>query len=170
MSLVLVAVITACAWGCHQLTKPAPTAAEKVAVGQCVKLDGIAMAPKVDITNCDSTDANYKVAAREDDDSSKCPDSNDTSVTQTGSDSYNLCLQLNVKQGDCIEKSSLSATTKVACASATGGMANITTYYRVTDVLTGTTDDSGCSQAATQDLKYTEPDPMVVCLGPVGTN
>lgn len=153
---IVVGVIYLISWGCHQINKPD---AEKVQVGQCVKVAGTTNDPKVDITDCGSIDANYKVVEREDKSTAPCPDSNDASVWETGSGGYNLCLQLNVQQGDCLNKES-DNTTKVLCDSS-----DVT--YKVTDVLTGTTSDSGCSNSAGKYLTYAKPDPMVVCLSSV---
>ncbi|MQY18091.1 LppU/SCO3897 family protein [Nocardia macrotermitis] len=154
--VVVVGLIYLVSWGCHQVNKPD---AEKAQVGQCVKVGGTNTDPKVDITDCGSIDANYKVAERQDKSSSSCPDGNYASVWQTGSGGYNLCLQLNVKEGDCLDKQ-FDNTTKVTCGSSEAN-------YRVTNVLTGTTSADTCSNAATKYLTYSKPEQMVVCLSSV---
>lgn len=153
---VVIGLIYLASWGCHQINKPD---AEKVQVGQCVKVAGTTHDPKVDITDCSSMDANYKVAERQDKSTSTCPDGNYASVWQTGSGGYNLCLQLNVKDGDCLNKQ-YDNTTKVACDSPEAN-------YKVTNVLNNTTSDSGCSNSATKYLTYSKPEEMVVCLSTV---
>ncbi|WP_157121062.1 LppU/SCO3897 family protein [Nocardia miyunensis] len=154
--VVVVGLIYLVSWGCHQVTKPD---AEKAQVGQCVKVGGTTNDPKVDITDCSSMDANYKVAERQDKSTSTCPDGNYASVWQTGSGGYNLCLQLNVDEGDCLDKQ-YDNTVKVTCDSAEAN-------YRVTNVLHNTTNDSGCSNSATKYLTYSKPEEMVVCLSTV---
>lgn len=146
-------VIAGISWGCHQFTK---SDAEKVQVGQCVKLSGTSHDPKFNITSCDSMDANYKVVDNKD--GSTCPDDADASAWQTGKYSYHLCLQMNVKQGDCLHDG-LDYHTKVGCGSSDAD-------YKVTGVLAGASDDSGCSDDTKKFAKYTKPDAMVVCLGP----
>lgn len=153
---VLVAVLGGVAWGCHHFTR---SDAEKVEAGQCVAVGGGRTDPKVDITDCAATAANYVVAARLDDSVAKCPQGDYASVWQTGSGGYTLCLQLNVHRGDCIAKS-FDNTTKVAC----GAQAT----HRVTDILTGTTSDAGCGDEATSYLTYSKPELLVVCLAKAG--
>ncbi|MFF3571828.1 hypothetical protein ACFYXQ_29015 [Nocardia jiangxiensis] len=154
--VVVVGLVYLASWGCHQINKPD---AEKAQVGQCVKVAGTTNDPKVDITDCSSMDANYKVAERQDKSSSTCPEGNYASVWQTGSGGYNLCLQLNVKDGDCLNKQ-FDNTTKVACDSSEAN-------YKVTNVLNNTTSDSGCNNSATKYLTYSKPEEMVVCLSTV---
>lgn len=153
ISLIVLVVLAVGGWGFHQLTK---SDAEKVQVGQCVKLSGTSHDPKFNITSCDSMDANYKVVDNKD--GSTCPDDADASAWQTGKYSYHLCLQMNVKQGDCLHDG-LNYHTKVGCGSSDAD-------YKVTGVLTGATDDTGCSDDTKKFAKYTKPEAMVVCLGP----
>jgi len=153
ISLIAVVVLAVGGWVFHQFTK---SDAEKVQVGQCVKLSGTSTDPKFAITSCDSMDANYKVVDNQD--GSTCADAADESAWQTGKYSYHLCMQMNVKQGDCLHDGT-DYHTKVDCGSSDAD-------YKVTNILNGATNDSGCGDSTTKFAKYTKPDAVVICLGP----
>lgn len=153
ISLIVLVVLAVGGWGFHQLTK---SDAEKVQVGQCVKLSGTSTDPKFNITSCDSMEANYKVVDNQN--GSTCADEADASAWQTGKYSYHLCLQLNAKQGDCIHNGT-DYHTKVDCSSSDADV-------KIADVLNGATDENGCPDSATKYLKYSKPAAIVYCLGP----
>jgi hypothetical protein len=154
-NLVVLVLIVAGIWAFHDWTKPD---AQKVQVGQCVKVAGTNTDPKVDITDCGSMDANYKVIDRQNSSMATCPQGDYSSVWQFGSGGYKLCLRLNVKQGDCIHKAQDNKT-KVSCDSPDAN-------YKVTGILDGTTNTDGCSGDTSNYLSYTKPDAMVICLAP----
>ncbi len=127
-------------------------------VGDCLKVWGTANDSHWVAADCGTIDANYKVAFKTDGPAGQCPQGEYTTVTQIGSDAYQLCLEMNVQQGDCVQQND-SNSVKVPCGSPSES-------FRVTGILTGTTDDAGCSQDTTKYRSYTQPTPMVVCLAP----
>ena len=105
-------------------------------VGDCINY---ASESNVKVVDCSSSDAEYKVVSRVDGtaDTSACENVADSDVSlYTKGDSskqYTLCVALVVKVGDCVS----SDGDRVACTDSTAKL-------KVSKVLTGTTDKSGC--------------------------
>lgn len=151
LGVVVVGVIATFAiinWG----TSPASSK-----VGDCIKVIDTASAD-VEKVDCNDPDAAYKVAFTSDDSGSKCPDndkSNYVSYTETGKGDLLLCLTLNAKEGECYIKG--NADKKVACTDPKA-------TFKVTKILTGTTDPTGCPEGTVDGYVYAEPK-LVQCFG-----
>jgi hypothetical protein len=148
--IAVIAVFAVINWG---------KSASSAAVGDCIKVNN-ASSVNADVEKIDCNDPNaaYKVAATYDDSSASCPDadnSNYVSYTESGRGDLTLCLILNAKEGECFAQG--DADKKVDCASSEA-------TFKVTKVLTGTTDPAGCPEGTEDGYVYAEP-PTVQCFG-----
>jgi hypothetical protein len=124
-------------------------------VGDCIQYGSDT---DVNVVDCTSSDAEYKVVKRVDgtSDQEACASVADSDVslfTQSGNDKqYTLCVSLVLAEGDCMSTNG----DKLACTDADAAI-------KVIKVLTGTTDDSGCP-ADTADSIVHQGDDQVLCL------
>ncbi|MFI7673503.1 hypothetical protein [Actinophytocola sp. NPDC049390] len=141
------------------LNPPAPA----FAAGDCVEVvNGGQYAAQIEKVDCGSDAALYEVGVYLDDPDAECPGEDYARYQQTGGNqqSYQLCMMLNVADGDCLEMPMISAgqEKKVACASDEANVA-------VTKVIEGTADRSGCPAESAENARV-YPDPKrTVCLG-----
>lgn len=118
--------------------------------GDCVRVD--VAGPDVATVDCASPDAIYQVATREEPDA-KCPGDQYVSYTEEGR--LRLCLQLNVRDGECIQVTE-SGDRRVDCASPDA-------THRVVRVFDGVADPARCAEEATDVIAYPKP-PRTICL------
>lgn len=136
-------------------TEVAPGEAVDAQPGDCIKVN-VASATNADVetVDCSIPEAIYRVATREESDTGTCP--NDQYVSYTEAGEFRLCLQLNVKQGDCLETSGdVDKRTDCTAPGAT---------HKVVYVLDGVDDENQCSDATTEVVTYPRP-PLTICLG-----
>jgi hypothetical protein len=121
--------------------------------GDCIKVN-VASETNADIetVDCSAPESVYKVATREETDTADCP--NDQYVTYTEEGQLLLCLQLNVRDGECLEVTA-SEDRRTDCASPTA-------THRVAGVFDGVDDETRCDPAA-EAITYPQP-PLTVCL------
>ena len=118
--------------------------------GDCVRVDVAGL--EVATVDCAEPDAIYQVATREQPDTA-CPGDQYVSYTEEGR--LRLCLQLNVRDGECIQVTE-SGDRRVDCASP-----DVT--HRVVGVLDGVADPARCDTEATDVIAYPKP-PRTICL------
>jgi hypothetical protein len=135
-------------------TEAEPGEAIDAQPGDCIKVN-VASATNADVEtiDCSTPEAIYKVATREETDTGSCP--NDQYVTYTEEGQLLLCLQLNVKQGDCLEVGDVDKRTDCAAPGVT---------HKVVYLLDGVDDENQCSDATTEVITYPRP-PLTICLG-----
>ncbi|HEX6358038.1 LppU/SCO3897 family protein [Actinophytocola sp.] len=121
--------------------------------GDCIKVN-VASETNADVetVDCSTPEAVYKVATREDTDTADCP--NDQYVTYSEEGQLLLCLQLNVRDGECLEVTD-SQDLRADCASPSA-------THRVAGVFDGVDDESKCAAEA-EAITYPQP-PLTVCL------
>src|SRR6476469_195893 len=122
--------------------------------GDCIKVN-VASSTDADIevVECSSDEAIYKVGTREESDTADCP--NEQYVQYTEENQLLLCLQLHVTEGECLVVSDLQDQ-RADCAAP-----NAT--HRVIVVLDGVDDETKCGSDATEVITYPQP-PLTVCL------
>jgi hypothetical protein len=122
--------------------------------GDCIKVN-VASETDADVetVDCATPEAVYKVATREETDTGSCP--NDQYVQYTEEGQLLLCLQLNVRDGECLEVTE-TEDKRADCASPTA-------THRVVGVFDGVDDETQCSAEATEVITYPQP-PLTVCL------
>ncbi|HYQ63739.1 LppU/SCO3897 family protein [Actinophytocola sp.] len=122
--------------------------------GDCIKVN-VASSTDADIevVECSSDEAIYKVGTREESDTADCP--NEQYVQYTEENQLLLCLQLHVTEGECLVVSDLQDQ-RADCAAP-----NAT--HRVIGVLDGVDDETKCGSDATEVITYPQP-PLTVCL------
>lgn len=122
--------------------------------GDCIRVN-VASSTNADVetVDCATPEAIYRVATREETDTGSCP--NDQYVSYTEEGQLLLCLQLNVRDGECLEVTD-SEDKRADCAAP-----NAT--HRVVGVLDGVDDETQCSAEATEVITYPQP-PLTVCL------
>ncbi|MFL6124627.1 hypothetical protein [Actinophytocola sp.] len=122
--------------------------------GDCIKVN-VASETDADIetVDCASEEAIYKVGTREEDSTGDCPNEQYVQYTEEGQ--LLLCLQLNVKEGECLEVTD-NQDKRADC-----GAPNAT--HRVIGVLDGVDDETKCGADATEVITYPQP-PLTVCL------
>jgi len=122
--------------------------------GDCIKVN-VASETNADIetVDCSTPEAIYKVATREENDTGDCPNEQYVQYTEEGK--LLLCLQLNVKEGDCLEVTD-TEDKRAECTAP-----NAT--HRVIGVLDGVDDETQCGADATEVITYPQP-PLTVCL------
>lgn len=122
--------------------------------GDCIKVN-VASSTNADVetVDCSSAEAIYKVATREEDSTGTCPNEQYVQYTEEGE--LLLCLQLNVKDGDCLEVSDTDDK-RADCTSPTA-------THRVVAVLDGVDDETQCGDEATEVITYPQP-PLTICL------
>jgi hypothetical protein len=122
--------------------------------GDCIKVN-VASSTDADVetVDCSTPEAIYKVATREETDTGSCP--NDQYVSYTEEDLLLLCLQLNVKEGDCLQVTDTDDK-RAECAAPEA-------THRVVGVLDGVDDETRCADEATEVITYPQP-PLTVCL------
>lgn len=123
--------------------------------GDCIKVN-VASSTNADVetVDCSTSEAIYRVATREETDTGSCP--NDQYVSYTEEGQLLLCLQLNVKKGDCLEVSD-TEDKRADCSTPAA-------THTVVDVLDGVDDETQCSDASTEVITYPRP-PLTICLG-----
>ena len=136
-------------------TAVAPGEAIDAQPGDCIKVN-VASATNADVetVDCSIPEAIYKVATREETDTESCP--NDQYVSYTEEGQLLLCMQLNVKEGECLEVSG-AADKRTDCA-APGAT------HQVVGVLDGVDDETQCADTTTEVITYPRP-PLTICLG-----
>lgn len=122
--------------------------------GDCIKVN-VASSTNADVesVDCSSPEAIYKIATREETDTGSCPNEQYVSYTEEGQ--LLLCLQLNVKEGDCLEVTD-SEDKRADCTSATA-------THRVAASLDGVDDETQCPEETTEVITYPQP-PLTICL------
>jgi hypothetical protein len=122
--------------------------------GDCIKVN-VASSTNADVetVDCSTAEAIYKVATREETDTGTCP--NDQYVSYTEEGQLLLCLQLNVRDGECLEVTDTDDK-RADCGSATA-------THRVAKVLDGVDDETQCPEETTEVITYPQP-PLTVCL------
>lgn len=122
--------------------------------GDCIKVN-LASSTNADVetVDCSTPEAIYKVATREETDTGSCP--NDQYVSYTEEGQLLLCLQLNVKDGECLE------VTDTDDKRAECGAPNAS--HRVVGVFDGVDDETKCGEEATEVITYPQP-PLTICL------
>lgn len=124
-------------------------------VGDCIQYSSDT---DVNVVDCTSSDAEYKVVKRVDgtSDQDACTSVADSDVslfTESGNDKqYTLCVSLVLAEGDCMSTNG----DKLACTDADAAI-------KVIKVLTGTTDDSGCPSDTADSIVH-QGDKQVLCL------
>lgn len=141
----------------HAVTTPTTTVAapgEDARPGDCVRIN-VASSTHADVetVDCASADAIYRVAIRAETDTAACPSEQYVQYEEEGR--LRLCLQLNVRDGECIEVRELDDR-RLDCAAP-----NAT--HRVVGVLDGVADPTRCDNKATDVIVYPEP-PRTICL------
>jgi hypothetical protein len=123
--------------------------------GDCIKVN-VASSTDADIetVDCSSNEAIYRVATREETDTGDCP--NDQYVSYTEEGQLLLCLQLNVREGDCLEVTD-SEDKRADCTSDTA-------TDKVLKVIDGVDDETQCPDTTTTAMTYPQP-PLTICLG-----
>jgi hypothetical protein len=122
--------------------------------GDCVKVN-IASTTHADVrtVDCASAEATYRVAIRAETAGAACPSEQYVSYEEEGR--LRLCLQLNVRDGECIEVRVLDDR-RLDCAAPAA-------THRVVGVLDGVADQTRCDTEATDVIVYPEP-PRTICL------
>lgn len=122
--------------------------------GDCIQVN-LASETNADIetVDCATPEAIYKVATREETDTGDCPNEQYVQYTEEGQ--LLLCLQLNVKEGECLEVTD-TEDKRAECTAP-----NAT--HRVVGVLDGVDDETQCGADATEVITYPQP-PLTVCL------
>jgi hypothetical protein len=122
--------------------------------GDCIKVN-VASSTDADVetVDCSTPEAIYKVATREETDTGDCP--NDQYVSYTEEGQLLLCLQLNVKDGECLAVSD-EQDKRADCTSPDA-------THRVVGVFDGVDDETKCGEEATEVLTYPQP-PLTICL------
>lgn len=144
----LAAVLLAGAgFGAYQLLKPARSSAS----GECVAVTGADDAAEVRTVDCAADEAAFKLASTRGADDIGCPEGAYREV-RAGSDL--LCLMPNFVADTCYEADDANSGFKVADCSSQEAI-------RVSEVIEGTTDPSGCPDGS--GLGYPEP-PVVFCI------
>lgn len=148
--IAVVAVFAIINWG---------KSASSAEVGDCILVNSASTTnADVEKVDCNDPKAAYKVAATFDESTASCPDaqnSNYVSYTESGRGSLTLCLILNAKEGDCFISG--DSDEKVECTDPKAS-------FKVTKILTGTTDPQGCPEGTEDGYVYAEP-PTVQCFG-----
>jgi hypothetical protein len=123
--------------------------------GDCIKVN-VASSTNADVetVDCSSDEAIYKVATREETDTGDCPNEQYVSYTEEGQ--LLLCLQLNVREGDCLNVSD-SEDKRVDCTSADA-------TDKVLKVIDGVDDETQCPDTTVTPMTYPQP-PLTICLG-----
>lgn len=131
----------------YQAVKPGAVAAS----GECVAVSGADETAKAEVVDCGSDTATFKLATTRKADDLGCPEGAYREV-RTGSEL--LCLMPNFVAGSCYVPDDANAGFAVGdCGSELA--------IRVSEVIEGTTDPSGCPDGS--GLGYPEP-PVVFCV------
>lgn len=122
--------------------------------GDCIKVN-VASSTNADIetVDCSTPEAVYRVATREEDSTGSCP--NDQYVSYTEEGQLLLCLQLNVRDGECLEITD-TEDKRADCAAPEAS-------HRVVKVFEGVDDETQCDDSTTEVLTYPQP-PLTICL------
>jgi hypothetical protein len=145
---VLAAVLLAgVGFGVYQLVKPARTSAS----GECVTVAGADDTAEVRTVDCAADNAAFKLASTRGLDDLGCPEG---AYREVRTDSDLLCLMPNFMADTCYEADDANNGFKVADCSSQEAI-------RVSEVIEGTTDPSGCPDGS--GLGYPEP-PVVFCI------
>jgi hypothetical protein len=153
VKLVLTLVVVAgLAVGGYFLNKSAPASAKP---GDCINIISASITdPKIEKIECGSQNAAYKVAKNLDSSSGNCPTGDYGSYSESGrrGGGFTLCLMLNAAEGDCFKTEGnfvSGKTTKVTC--------DATADYKISKVVTGSTDKAACGTDDGNELVYAEP-------------
>ncbi|MGW1737568.1 LppU family putative lipoprotein [Nocardia sp. NPDC001965] len=132
------------------------------AIGDCVTLSGTMTDAEIDHAQCGSENSNYKVVAKAPTQDGCASDVDQTYyVTLGGREQGALCLDIDWVEGQCMTVPSGSdSPTHSPC---TPGKPDT---VRVLEILTGTTDESGCPAEATSYYTYDERQ-LVTCVAEV---
>jgi hypothetical protein len=133
--------------------------------GDCIKVNSAAANDAdIEVVDCSSPDAVYKVGSVLYDASADCPSDSYDQYTHTGKYTveFALCLMLNAEQGDCFSNltTSSDATAKVSCSASDA-------EGKVTKVVNGKASESACPSDTGLALVYPEPG-ETICLVKVG--
>lgn len=147
VAAVLAVLLGAAAFLVYQAVKPGATAAS----GECVAVSGTDDAAKAEIVDCGADDAGFTLASTRGLDEVGCPEGSYREI-RTGSEL--LCLMPNFIAGNCYVPDEPNAGFVVGdCGSELA--------IRISEVIEGTTDPSGCPDGS--GLGYPEP-PVVFCI------
>jgi hypothetical protein len=121
--------------------------------GDCIKVN-VASETDADVetVDCATEEAIYKVASREETDTGSCQTEAYVSYTEEGQ--LLLCLQLNVREGDCLQVTDTDDK-RVACTSPDA-------TYKVVGVHE-VDDENQCGTDSTDVITYPQP-PLTICL------
>jgi hypothetical protein len=133
--------------------KDAPASAK---AGDCIKVDNVADA-NIEIIDCKSADAMYKVGVTKDDPNAKCPNDNYLAYSETGGSSdVRLCMVLLAKEGQCFKPDG-QVKVKSDCTAKEA-------EFKVTQVVDGSDDPKGCGKG-NEAAAVTYPQPkLTLCL------
>jgi hypothetical protein len=121
--------------------------------GDCIKVN-VASDTDADVetVDCSTDEAIYRVASREETDAGSCQTEAYVSYTEEGQ--LLLCLQLNVREGDCVQVTDTDDK-RVACTSPDA-------TYKVVGVH-DVDDEALCAADTTDVITYPKP-PLTICL------
>jgi hypothetical protein len=131
-----------------------PGSATDAQPGDCIKVN-VASSTDADVetVDCATPEGIYRVATREETDTGSCP--NDQYVQYTEEGQLLLCLQLNVRDGECLEVTD-NEDKRADCGTPTA-------THKVAKVLDGVDDENQCPTETTEVITYPQP-PLTVCL------
>ena len=147
IALVAVVVIAGVGFGGYLLW----FAADAEAPGDCVSVAGLGEEAKMTAVGCAEKSATFKVASKRDKSDTSCPEGAYREIR----DEQNLtCLMPNFIAGNCYVSDDTNQAFKVAACDNTEAL-------KVTRVINGSTDPSGCPDG--NGLGYPQP-PTVFCV------
>ncbi|MFE3261772.1 hypothetical protein ACFXPS_25355 [Nocardia sp. NPDC059091] len=143
----------------------------KVSAGDCVKVSGGPAMVDVTTVSCDDPTTIYRVGVvLKDPGGGSCPGTDyDTVRSIGGMRNTTLCLELQVREGECVAQNSLDNSAQpVDCgtAAAQSGHQAQLTYFKIGRIIKGSTDPTACGDAtdAHNAVVYPKPDPTILCL------
>jgi hypothetical protein len=149
-----------------QETTPAPTetprGANEANVGDCVAVVKAGMDAELEVLECGTPDAVYRVAV-EIELGEKCPKGPYTEYSVIGMGGWSLCLALDATPGQCFKTNLAKGFAAADCAAAD---------VKVTSVLTGKADGDACPPPPSDVAFYPAPlvypsPPLTICLADV---
>lgn len=147
VAAVLAVLLGAGAFLVYQAVKPGASAAS----GECVAVSGVDDAATTETVDCGAQNAGFKLASVRDLDEPGCPEG---AYREIRTSSELLCLMPNFIAGNCYVPDEPNAGFVVGdCASELA--------IRISEVIEGTTDPSGCPDNS--GLGYPDP-PVVFCV------
>lgn len=152
LALVALLVVAAGGYGIYRLATSGGAAS-----GECAAVTGADDAAQVQVVDCASESATFKVASRKDLSELGCPEG---AYREIRTDEDLLCLMPNFLAGKCYVPDDANQAFRVAgCESPES--------IRISEVIEGTTDPSPCPEGS--GLGYPEP-PVVFCIETPGVS